>query len=109
MVELKPWLSVQGLTVREFAINLDVPLKTAQAWVYRGGVPSAENQEKLTEYLHEHCAHHWVIAVPNGPSSEGVCQRCGHVRQFNNSAEYIPMLTKSRGAAGKVVQGKLAA
>ena len=109
MVELKPWLSVQGLTVREFAINLDVPLKTAEAWVYRGGVPSAENRDKVSQYVHGHCAHHWVIAVPNGPMSKGVCQRCGHVRQFNNSAEYIPMLSKPRGGIDKAVEGKSAA
>ncbi len=109
MLELKPWLAVNELTVRDFALGLDVPLKTAQDWVYRGGVPSAENQEKLTEYLHEHCAHHWVIAVPNGPVSEGVCQRCGHVRQFNNSAEYTTMLSKPRGGIDKAVEGKSAA
>jgi hypothetical protein len=109
MVHLKPWLAVNGLTVRDFALGLDVPLKTAQGWVYRGGVPSAENKNKVSEYVHAHCAHHWVIAVPNGPISEGVCQGCGQVRQFNNSAEYIPMLTKSRDAAGKAVVGKSAA
>ena len=109
MLELKPWLSVQGLTVRGFALDLDVPLKTAQDWVYRGVAPSTENQGKLTEYLHAHCAHYWVIDVPNGPISEGVCQRCGHVRGFNNSAEYTPMLTKPRDTTDNAVQGKSAA
>ena len=109
MLELKPWLSLQGLTVRDFAHNLDVPLKTAEDWVYRGVVPSTENQEKLAEYVHAHCAHYWVIAVPNGPISEGVCQRCGHVREFSNSAEYTPMFTKSRDTTGKTVDGKSAA
>ena len=85
MVDLKPWLAANGLTVRDFALGLDVPLKTAQDWVYRGVVPSTENQDKLTEYVHEHCAHHWVIAVPNGPISEGTCQRCGHQKGFQNS------------------------
>ena len=89
MVDLKLWLSVQALTVRDFALDLDVPRKTAQDWLYRGLVPSRDNQDRLTEYLHEHCTHHWVIAVPNGPISEGVCQRCGHVRQFNYSAPEI--------------------
>ncbi len=46
MLELKPWLSVQGLTVRDFALGLDVPLKTAQDWVYRGVVPLAKWQKK---------------------------------------------------------------
>ena len=109
MVDLKPWLSAQGRTVRDFALDLNVPLSTAQGWVYQGVVPSTKNQSKLTEYLHAHCAHHWVIAVPNGPISEGVCQRCGHVREFQNSAEYTPMLAKPRHPAGKARDGKPAA
>jgi hypothetical protein len=109
MLDLRPWLGVQGLTVRDFAIGIDVPLKTAQDWVYRSVVPSTENQSKLTQYMYAHCAHHWVIAVPNGPISEGVCQRCGLVRQFNNSAEYTPMLTKPRDTTDKAVEGKSAA
>ena len=109
MVDLKPWLAVNGLTVRHFALELDVPLKTAQDWVYRGVVPSTTNQDKLTEYVHAHCAHHWVIAVPDGPFSEGVCQRCGQVREFKNSAEYTPMLMKPRDTTGKAVEGKSAA
>ncbi len=96
MLDLKPWLGVQGLTVRDFALGLDVPLKTAQDWVYRGVVPSTENQSKLSEYVRTHCAHYWVIAVPNGPISEGTCQRCGRVREFQNSAEYASPLTRSR-------------
>ena len=110
MVDIKPWLSVQGLTVRAFALGLDVPLKTAQDWVYRGVVPSPENQRKLVEYVHAHCAHYWVIAVPNGPISEGVCQRCGHVRGFQNSAESNTWpLTKPRDTTDKAVEGKAAA
>ena len=109
MVDLKPWLAVNGLTIRNFALELDVPLKTAQDWVYRGVVPSTANQSKLMEYVHAHCAHYWVIAVPNGPISEGKCQRCGHVREFNNSAEYGGPLTKPLGTTDKAVEGKSAA
>ncbi len=108
MVDLKPWLGIQGLTVRDFALGLDVPLKTAEDWVYRGVVPSTGNQAKLADYVHAHCAHYWVIAVPNGPISEGVCQRCGHVREFKNSAEYTLQITKPRNAADKVAEGKSA-
>ena len=89
MVDLKPWLAANGLTVRDCALELGVPLKTAEEWVYRSVVPSAANQDKLTEYLHAHCAHYWVIAVPNGPMSKGTCQRCGHEREFQNSAPEI--------------------
>lgn len=31
------------------------------------------------------CTHHWRIDEPNGPVSEGVCQKCGVVRMFVNS------------------------
>ena len=107
MVELKPWLAVNGLTVRHFALELDVPLKTAQDWVYRGVVPSTANQDKLTEYVHWHCAHYWVIAVPDGPFSEGVCQRCGHLRQFQNSSPEIRWSrTPPPGDTANTVSGK---
>ena len=110
MVDLKPWLSVNGLTVRDFALGLDVPLKTAQDWVYRGVVPSTGNQGKLTEYVRTHCAHYWVIASPNGPMSKGTCQRCGYLRDFQNSApEYHWPGTKPRGSTNKDVEGKSAA
>ncbi|HZP56668.1 MAG TPA: hypothetical protein VFC53_03835 [Dehalococcoidia bacterium] len=33
------------------------------------------------------CAHHWVIASPNGATSHGVCKRCGLEKEFPNSAE----------------------
>ena len=109
MVDLKLWLSAQRLTVRAFALDIDVPLKTAEDWVYRGVVPSTNNQDKITEYVHAHCAHYWVIAVPNGPISEGVCQRCGHVREFQNSVEYAWPRTKPRDTTERAVEGKAAA
>jgi len=109
MVDLKPWLAANELTVRDFALGVHVPLKTAQDWVYRGVVPSVGNQRKVTRYVHAHCAHHWVIAVPDGPISKGVCQLCGQVRGFNNSVEYTPMLSKPRGGIDKAVEGKSAA
>ena len=31
------------------------------------------------------CEHHWSIAPANGPTSEGVCLKCGEVKQFSNS------------------------
>jgi len=72
MMDLKLWLGAQGLTVRELALQLEEPLKTAQEWAYRGVSPSGPNQDKLTEYVASHCAHHWVIPRSNGPESEGV-------------------------------------
>jgi len=84
--DLRSWLSQQELSVWEFALELGVPLKTAQDWVYRGTKPSPENQLKLDEYIV--CAHHWVIDTPSGPVSHGTCKVCGEAREFQNSAEY---------------------
>ena len=30
------------------------------------------------------CVHHWVIETPNGPTSRGVCKKCGTQRDFQN-------------------------
>ncbi len=30
------------------------------------------------------CPHHWKIESPTGPTSRGVCQRCGAQREFVN-------------------------
>ena len=110
MVDLKSWLNIQGLSVKDFALEMEVPLKTAQDWVYRGVVPSAENQGKLAEYTLAHCAHYWAIATPNGPVSEGVCQRCGSIKEFQNSSpEYHWPATKVPGTTEKAVPGKPAA
>ena len=85
MIDLKSWLNQQALSVREFALELGVPLKTVQDWIYRGTAPSPENQKKLDEFIV--CAHHWVIDTPSGPVSQGTCNMCGEVREFNNSTE----------------------
>ena len=98
MMDLRNWLRDQGLTVRELALELQVPLKTAQDWVYRGVLPSANNQAILKDYIVSHCAHHWVIPAPNGPTSEGTCRLCGHQREFVNYAEYVSPWGKPRAA-----------
>ena len=89
-MELRAWLSERGMTVREFALELDVPLKTAQDWVYRGVAPCADNHDRLADFIFSRCAHHWVIVAPNGPTSEGVCQICGHRKDFQNSLPHSP-------------------
>ena len=85
MIDLKFWLRQQGLSVRELAFQLEVPVKTVQDWVYRGVAPSPANEERLSAFVTESCTHHWLIESPRGPMSEGVCQRCGAIREFNNS------------------------
>ena len=83
--DLKFWLSEQGLTVRELAAQLDVPLKTVQEWVYRGVQPSLANGLILEEFVCLMCAHHWIIETANGPVSRGMCKLCHQVREFGNS------------------------
>ncbi len=84
-MNVKLLLQQQGLSVRQLAAELEVPLKTVQDWVYRGVAPSPANQEKLDEVVD--CMHHWVIERANGPISKGTCRVCGEEREFNNSVE----------------------
>ena len=70
-MNLRLRLQQQGLSVRELALQLEVPLKTVQDWAYRGVVPSAANKEKLDDAVP--CKHHWVIDPPNGHVSSGEC------------------------------------
>lgn len=32
----------------------------------------------------EECVHHWIINEPDGPTSEGVCKKCGAKKLFPN-------------------------
>lgn len=41
-------------------------------------------------------AHHWRIAEPGAPNSDGVCVNCGATREFGNSEE----------AAYKIMMGR---
>ena len=84
-MNLRLLLQQQGLSVRQLASELEVPLKTVQDWVYRGVVPSPANQEKLDEVVS--CTHHWIIDTPDGPVSKGRCKLCRQVREFSNSVE----------------------
>ena len=34
------------------------------------------------------CVHHFLLEPPNGPTSKGVCKKCGLEREFNNSESY---------------------
>ena len=53
MQNLRFWLRDQGLSVRELASSLDVPLTTVEDWVYRGAAPSPINMTKLAEFISE--------------------------------------------------------
>ena len=33
------------------------------------------------------CQHHWLIEEPAGPTSHGVCKRCGAEREFFNNPD----------------------
>ncbi len=84
-MNVKLLLQQQGLSVRQLAAELEVPLKTVQDWVYRGVVPSPANQAKLDEVVV--CTHHWIIETPDGPVSKGRCRLCRAEREFSNSVE----------------------
>ena len=107
MMNLRFWLRQQGFSARELALQLEVPLKTVEDWVYRGVSPSPENRERLNEFVNEECAHHWLIERPQGPLSEGVCQHCGEKREFKNSAEpKTPWQTRQNQNTDKTPQSK---
>ena len=84
-MNVKLLLQQQGLSVKQLAAELEVPLKTVQDWVYRGVAPSPAHQEKLDEVVD--CKHHWAIEKANGPISKGTCRVCGEEREFSNSVE----------------------
>jgi len=48
------------------------------------------------------CCHYWLIGEPQGPVSEGVCRKCGEVRQFNNYVEDLILAS----AAASFYRGK---
>lgn len=50
----------------------------------RPGSSEAEEEEKSG------CVHHWVIDPPEGPVSNGICQKCGEERIFRNYVAYSP-------------------
>lgn len=85
MMNLRLRLLQRGISVRELAAELGVPLKTVQDWVYRGVAPSPSNQWKLDEFMT--CTHHWVIDAASGHTSRGVCKLCQEVREFDNSID----------------------
>ena len=39
------------------------------------------------EISHQECVHHWVIADPDGPTSNGSCKKCGAAKEFMNYFE----------------------
>ncbi len=96
-MNVKLLLQQQGLSVRQLAAELEVPLKTVQDWVYRGVAPSPANQAKLDEVVD--CKHHWAIERANGPISKGTCRVCGEEREFNNSVETWGGWTPQSGKA----------
>jgi hypothetical protein len=38
------------------------------------------------------CTHHWVIGIPSGPTSVGVCKNCGKHGEFKNSFDSTPWM-----------------
>ena len=84
MIDLNIWLRQQGLSVRELAAGLELPLRTVENWVYQGARPSAAHRVRLEDFM---CTHHWVIDAADGHLSSGVCKLCHAAREFENSLE----------------------
>ena len=82
MMDLRFRLRQQGISVRELAAGLELPLRTVEEWVYRGVQPSPPNLIRLEDFM---CTHHWVIDAADGHLSRGVCKLCHVVREFENS------------------------
>jgi len=47
------------------------------------------------------CVHHWHIEAPAGPTSAGVCLRCGARHSFMNSDEFsVPFQSAKKRCLG---------
>jgi hypothetical protein len=45
-----------------------------------------KTQEKnKDETNQDECHHYWIIEIPNGPKSRGICKYCGETKYFFNS------------------------
>ncbi|MDD5093915.1 MAG: hypothetical protein PHV74_05985 [Dehalococcoidia bacterium] len=42
------------------------------------------NESLVQDRPAEQCIHHWVIDPPSGPTSKGLCKRCGEEKDFPN-------------------------
>ena len=51
---------------------------------------SQEAVVEKNEQVAEKCAHHWIIEAAGGPTSKGVCRRCGAEKEFLNYLENGP-------------------
>jgi hypothetical protein len=48
------------------------------------------------------CAHHWIVATPNGTrTSPGICRRCGLKRHFPNAFDDITQDDAPPGIAAR--------
>ena len=48
------------------------------------GLPIGPREDEIVPA----CCHHWIIQPAIGPVSEGMCQKCGEVKEFKNSLDY---------------------
>ena len=37
------------------------------------------------------CVHHWVFPAPSGPTSIGICKKCGEKQEADNHMETSPI------------------
>lgn len=91
-------LDIQPLPVTDSISNINADLEN-QAFL----------NEQVDERSNENCGHHWDIASPDGPTSLGVCKKCGAMREFSNSQPassfgsiWEPKTTKKRKKEAEV-------
>ncbi len=48
-----------------------------------------ETNNEVADFFDKHpeCEHFWQIDAPNGPISEGTCDKCKQTREFQNSIQ----------------------
>jgi hypothetical protein len=64
------------------------------------------DEEVLTKF--GICTHRWLIEVPNGPLSKGICSRCGMARQFHNDADAALLQSRKEAAPTAAITGPCA-
>ena len=85
-------LDEEALALR-YAASQDCDLQMSD----QGGIVNSENPRTDGE---RSCQHYWIIEMPNGPTSQGVCRTCGDKKEFQNDlsnlVENSPLVARPR-------------
>ena len=53
------------------------------------------------------CRHHWLIGIPNGKESQGVCMICGEIKYFRNGIDLPDYTNRLNLKSNRKGQSKL--